>query len=147
VGAFFGTGLPVLRLTRANLILRLKCVQVFLWDGPLAGQAVPDLLVWPTALLNGPVKPFAFMTALCVSLIWAVTGPIFHYRTTWKLIMKTGTIIILNRASCSEYAEPRYSGLHLKVSELIVALKPADASLAATHWHDRENQIRQNYCN
>ena len=39
-------------------------------------------------------QPLTFITALAVIVIWAVTGPIFHYSDTWQLIINTGTTII-----------------------------------------------------
>jgi low affinity Fe/Cu permease len=35
-----------------------------------------------------------FMVAFGVVLIWAVTGPIFHYSDTWQLVINTGTTIV-----------------------------------------------------
>ena len=39
-------------------------------------------------------QPLTFIVALMVILVWAVTGPIFHYSDTWQLIINTGTTII-----------------------------------------------------
>ena len=39
-------------------------------------------------------RPLAFMTALGVVLVWAATGPVFHYSDTWQLVINTGTTII-----------------------------------------------------
>jgi low affinity Fe/Cu permease len=36
----------------------------------------------------------AFLLALAVILIWAVTGPIFNYSDTWQLVINTGTTIV-----------------------------------------------------
>jgi low affinity Fe/Cu permease len=36
----------------------------------------------------------AFLIAVAVILIWAVTGPIFRYSDTWQLVINTGTTII-----------------------------------------------------
>jgi low affinity Fe/Cu permease len=36
----------------------------------------------------------AFLIALAVILVWAITGPIFHYTDTWQLVINTGTTII-----------------------------------------------------
>ena len=36
----------------------------------------------------------AFIVAVLTILIWAVTGPFFHYSETWQLIINTGTTII-----------------------------------------------------
>ena len=37
---------------------------------------------------------FAFIAALSIIILWAVTGPIFHFSETWQLIINTGTTII-----------------------------------------------------
>jgi low affinity Fe/Cu permease len=39
-------------------------------------------------------QPLTFLTAVAVIIIWAVTGPLFHYSDTWQLIINTGTTII-----------------------------------------------------
>lgn len=35
-----------------------------------------------------------FLSAVCVVIVWAITGPIFHYSDTWQLVINTGTTII-----------------------------------------------------
>jgi low affinity Fe/Cu permease len=39
-------------------------------------------------------QPLTFVIAMLVILVWAVTGPIFHYSDTWQLIINTGTTIV-----------------------------------------------------
>ncbi len=39
-------------------------------------------------------NPLAFILALATIIIWAVTGPVFHYSDTWQLVINTGTTII-----------------------------------------------------
>ncbi|MBV9930934.1 MAG: low affinity iron permease family protein [Alphaproteobacteria bacterium] len=39
-------------------------------------------------------QPFTFVVALAVIVMWAVTGPLFHYSDTWQLIINTGTTIV-----------------------------------------------------
>src|SRR5215213_6549198 len=36
----------------------------------------------------------AFLIAVLVILIWAVTGPVFHYSDTWQLVINTSTTVI-----------------------------------------------------
>ena len=36
----------------------------------------------------------AFTIAVGIILLWAVTGPIFHYSDTWQLVINTGTTIV-----------------------------------------------------
>src|SRR6478735_3412601 len=39
-------------------------------------------------------QPVTFILALTIIIVWAVTGPIFHYSDTWQLIINTGTTIV-----------------------------------------------------
>jgi low affinity Fe/Cu permease len=39
-------------------------------------------------------RPFAFIMALVIVIVWSATGPIFHYSDTWQLVINTGTTII-----------------------------------------------------
>src|SRR5207302_10655571 len=36
----------------------------------------------------------SFLIAVIIILVWAVTGPFFHYSDTWQLVINTGTTII-----------------------------------------------------
>jgi low affinity Fe/Cu permease len=37
---------------------------------------------------------WAFIIAFAIIIIWAMTGPFFHYSDTWQLVINTGTTII-----------------------------------------------------
>ena len=39
-------------------------------------------------------RPSAFIIALLVILVWAVTGPLFAFQDTWQLVINTGTTIV-----------------------------------------------------
>ena len=39
-------------------------------------------------------QPQAFVLAFLVIVIWAVTGPLFHWSDTWQLVINTGTTIV-----------------------------------------------------
>lgn len=39
-------------------------------------------------------RPFAFVSAIVIILVWGVTGPLFGYSDTWQLVINTGTTII-----------------------------------------------------
>jgi low affinity Fe/Cu permease len=39
-------------------------------------------------------RAHTFVVAILVILVWAVTGPAFHFSDTWQLIINTGTTII-----------------------------------------------------
>src|SRR5690242_21950649 len=34
------------------------------------------------------------MTAVAIIVVWAISGPMFHYSDTWQLIINTGTTIV-----------------------------------------------------
>jgi low affinity Fe/Cu permease len=55
-------------------------------------QAVFRKLSQKTSELMG--TSWAFILAFLVIVIWAVTGPIFHYSDSWQLIINTGTTIV-----------------------------------------------------
>jgi low affinity Fe/Cu permease len=64
---------------------------------------------------------WAFAIALLLVLVWAVTGPLFHFSETWQLTINTGTTIVtflmvfLIQATQNRDAH----ALHLKIDELI----------------------------
>ena len=47
-----------------------------------------------TAVARQSGRPITFLLAVFIIIVWAVTGPIFHYSDTWQLIINTGTTII-----------------------------------------------------
>jgi low affinity Fe/Cu permease len=73
----------------------------------------------------------AFAAALLVILVWAVTGPLFHFSDTWQLVINTGTTIVtflmvfLIQRSQNKDAV----ALHLKLNEIVAALQGASNRL------------------
>jgi low affinity Fe/Cu permease len=39
-------------------------------------------------------SPTAFLVGLVAVIVWAVTGPTFHYSDTWQLVINTSTTIV-----------------------------------------------------
>jgi low affinity Fe/Cu permease len=39
-------------------------------------------------------RPLTFGTAVTLIVVWAATGPLFHYSDTWQLVINTSTTII-----------------------------------------------------
>lgn len=66
-------------------------------------------------------SPWAFLVAAAVIVIWAVTGPIFHYSDTWQLVINTGTTIItfLMVFIIQQTQNKDSLALQLKLNELI----------------------------
>ncbi len=65
----------------------------------------------------------AFMIALAVILVWAITGPIFKYSDTWQLVINTGTTIItfLMVFLIQKSQNKDSKAVHLKLNEIIAA--------------------------
>ncbi|HEY9001573.1 MAG TPA: low affinity iron permease family protein [Mucilaginibacter sp.] len=65
----------------------------------------------------------AFILAAATVILWAVTGPVFHYSETWQLVINTGTTIItFLMVFLIQKAQNKDSkAIHLKLNELIAS--------------------------
>lgn len=74
---------------------------------------------------------WAFLTALSVIIIWAITGPIFQFSTTWQLVINTGTTIVtFLMVFLIQNTQNRDSrAIHIKLDELLKSGKGARTSL------------------
>ena len=70
---------------------------------------------------------WAFASAILIIVIWALTGPMFHYSNTWQLIINTGTTIVtfLMVFLIQNTQNRDAKAAHLKLDEIIRALKGA----------------------
>jgi low affinity Fe/Cu permease len=70
---------------------------------------------------------WAFVCALAIIAIWAMTGPAFGFSDTWQLIINTGTTIVtfLMVFLIQNTQNRDAKAMHLKLDELIRALEPA----------------------
>ncbi|MCI1186285.1 low affinity iron permease family protein [Hymenobacter sp. DH14] len=92
----------------------------------------------------------AFLAAAGIVLVWALTGPLFHYSETWQLVINTGTTIVtflmvflIQRAQNKDSLV-----LHLKLNELIAATQGASNRLInAQDFSEEEIRILHDfYC-
>lgn len=72
-------------------------------------------------------SPWAFVTAVFIIMVWAVTGPIFHFSDTWQLIINTGTTIVtFLMVFLIQNTQNRDAvAMHLKLDELLRAVEGA----------------------
>ena len=72
-----------------------------------------------TAAVMG--NAWSFLASIVLIIIWAVTGPLFHYSNTWQLVINTGTTIITFLAvfliQNTQNRDAR--AVHLKLDELL----------------------------
>lgn len=76
-------------------------------------------------------SPVAFTAGLLIIVLWGMSGPLFHYSDTWQLVINTGTTIItFLMVFLIQNTQNRDSKmLHLKLDELLRAIKPARTEL------------------
>jgi len=76
-----------------------------------------------TRTSNAVGTPHAFHAALAVIVVWAVTGPLFHYSDTWQLLINTSTTIVtFLMVFLVQNTQNRDAlAIHLKLDELIKA--------------------------
>jgi low affinity Fe/Cu permease len=70
---------------------------------------------------------WSFVVAIAIIIVWATTGPAFHYSDTWQLIINTGTTIVtfLMVFLIQNTQNRDAKAVHLKLDELIRAVKGA----------------------
>ena len=73
----------------------------------------------------------ALIGALAVVAAWALTGPLFHYSSTWQLVINTGTTVVtflmvflIQRSQNKESL-----AVQLKLNEIVAALQGASNRL------------------
>ena len=90
----------------------------------------------------------AFWVACIIILLWAVTGPIFHYSSNWQLIINTGTTIItFLMVFLIQKAQNKDSlAIQLKLNELVAAHEFASNRLVnVENIPENELKIIQKY--
>ena len=90
----------------------------------------------------------AFLVALALVLVWAATGPVFHYSETWQLVINTGTTIItFLMVFLIQKAQNKDSlAIQLKLNELVAAHQYASNRLVDVEsMTDDEMKVIQKY--
>jgi low affinity Fe/Cu permease len=76
-------------------------------------------------------SPFAFAIGALVVLVWAFSGPLFHFSDTWQLVINTGTTIVtfLMVFLIQNTQNRDARAMQLKLDELLRAVKEARTQL------------------
>lgn len=86
-------------------------------------------------------QPITFVIALCIILVWGLTGPLFGYSDTWQLVINTGTTIVtFLMVFLIQNAQNRdAAAMQAKLDELIRAVTAArNDFIGIEHRTDRE---------
>ena len=87
---------------------------------------------------------WAFSAAAAMVLIWAATGPLFHFSEVWQLVINTSTTIItFLMVFIIQHAQNKDTrAVHLKLNELIAAVQGASNRLIDVEdLSDRELEV------
>lgn len=93
---------------------------------------------------------WAFILALLVVVVWAVTGPYFRYSDTWQLVINTGTTVVtFLMVFLIQRAQNKDSkAVHLKLNELVAAVQGASNRLINVEGLTEEEirELHDHYC-
>ncbi len=81
-------------------------------------------------------KPATFLIAVTVVLLWAASGPIFHFSDTWQLVINTSTTIVtfLMVFVIQNTQNRDAQAIHLKLDELLRATTHARTGLVGLEF-------------
>ena len=96
-------------------------------------------------------RPYAFVLAVSIIAVWAITGPLFGFSDTWQLVINTGTTIItFLMVFLIQNTQNRDSeAVQIKLDEIIRALEGAHNALLDLEELDDErlDKMRLRYRN
>jgi len=82
----------------------------------------------------------AFIVALGIIVVWALTGPLFGFSDTWQLVINTGTTIVtFLMVFLIQHTQNRDAlATHLKLDELIKSVSEADNEMISAEEQSDE---------
>lgn len=97
-----------------------------------------------TSIATAAGQPLSFVLATTIIIVWAVTGPIFHFSDTWQLVVNTGTTIVtFLMVFLIQNAQNRdAAAMQAKLDELLRAVSKArDQFIGVEHLTEREIEM------
>jgi low affinity Fe/Cu permease len=93
-------------------------------------------------------KPLTFIVCIVTVLVWAGTGPLFHYSDTWQLVINTGTTIVtfLMVFLIQNTQNRDGAAIQAKLDELIRASQAKNEFIGIEHLTDVELTEILNQC-
>ena len=87
-------------------------------------------------------QPWAFLLSTMLCIVWAVSGPLFHYSDTWQLVINTATTVLTFLAVFLIQNSQNRDGaaIQAKLDEVLRALGDARAEFVGIE-HLTDTQI------
>ncbi len=92
--------------------------------------------------------PIAFALCVAVVVVWALTGPLFHFSDTWQLVINTGTTIVtfLMVFLIQNTQNRDGAAIQIKLDELILTSKAENEFIGIEKLTDQELDILRSRC-
>src|SRR3954452_5261147 len=93
-------------------------------------------------------KPLSFMLSVALVIVWAATGPVFHFSDTWQLVINTGTTIITFLMVFLIQSTRNRDGaaIQTKLDELIRASAAQNVFIGIEHLTEEEVEEMRKKC-
>ena len=93
-------------------------------------------------------RPRVFTFAVAIILVWATTGPIFHFSDTWQLVINTSTTIVTFLMVFLIQNTQNRDGraIQTKLDELILTSKAENEFIGIEKLTDKELEALQAQC-
>ena len=95
-------------------------------------------------------SPWAFAVALGCVIVWAMTGPAFHFDESWQMVINTGTTIVtfLMVFLIQQSQNKDSVAIHIKLNELLASHELASNRVVAVEDLDESDLevLREFYC-
>ena len=93
-------------------------------------------------------RAWVFALALGTVVVWAITGPFFHFSDTWQLVINTGTTIVtFLMVFLIQNSQNRDSAaIQVKLDELIRVSKAHNSFMGLEHLTDEELEEIKGKC-
>jgi low affinity Fe/Cu permease len=92
--------------------------------------------------------PLTFAAAAGIIVVWAVTGPAFHFSDTWQLVINTGTTVVtfLMVFLIQNTQNRDGAAVQTKLDELIRTSNADDAFMGIEKLTDKELEALHEQC-
>jgi low affinity Fe/Cu permease len=100
------------------------------------------------AVAHATGRPLSFAICLASVLIWAISGPAFHFSETWQLVINTGTTIItfLMVFLIQNTQNRDGAAIQAKLDELIRSGEGKNSFIGIEHLTEAEVQQFRDLC-